>query len=829
MLDRLVGFFFGRDVFVSYSYDDSRYAEALAVALQKRKFSVFLGAWGASSDQKLSRNVIRAAELCRLLVVVATPSAVGSPFVQQEIDIVSKRRRTTVPIDVGGAIGDRRRWPGTDPVPEERGASPSDHVIARIENAAKFVRQEVRLRRLITSVAIASALLIGGSTWYTNNARREADAAAAATRREMTVGSALRLANDATLLMTTTPSRFTHAAVLAALSVKRLDDLGERSLVTDMALRTALDDLPKLRRKVALHGLGVFAVSQDGRFVVSEDDARTLNVFDLDAGTRTALRPYPNEELVVCAISRDGSIVATLSQTPANDLRVRTRTTRDGAEIHLFPEISYPHGWNSMALTPDGKHVAIVSNEGDHYDISVLTSDGTGEPRTLKCHAGVPVVSFSPSGTLLLIHGWPAMLWDWAHETFAHVSPRSERTKLIVDPADERVVATASHRLAIWNWREWRPHGKPRWQTDEQLDENAETPQVAFSADGSGIAWISWSRPRFLIWSGNVGDDRSNYPTQALDASGDSERREATSIGASTKQSSDFAVGYGDGVVLFRNRQPVARLPVRADVLVFGDDGSLTSADAYDFACRWSEGTRGRTRSPRQRFQGLVAVSPSGSVKATYRYLGTEISVNAPDRNVTLSEPGKVMSVAFVDDRTLVASTAEKKLHVWTWRQSSKSSIDAGTYIGKLAFDPHHRLLLAATAGEAQLWRIDPPAGKQRGIPGTARSVAFSHSGEFAITTDGRIAHVWSHWYDAPVEVARLSVGSQNSGNAIAASFSNDDRFILIEGGDAIERVPWPGDDLLAEACPLIDPLIEQLGDRSLYAEACSKKSPAAP
>ena len=57
MLDRLACFFFGRGVFVSYSYDDSRYAEALAVELQNRKFSVFLGGWGATPSESCLKTL----------------------------------------------------------------------------------------------------------------------------------------------------------------------------------------------------------------------------------------------------------------------------------------------------------------------------------------------------------------------------------------------------------------------------------------------------------------------------------------------------------------------------------------------------------------------------------------------------------------------------------------------------------------------------------------------------------------------------------------------------------------------------------------------------
>jgi len=218
MFDKLAAFLFGRDVFVSYSYDDTRYAEALAISLQQRKLSVFLGGWGASPSDELSRSVIRAAKRCRLLVVVATPSALASAAVQQEINIVSSRQRTVVPIDVNDAIGDRHRWPGTDPVAEEQGRSPSPHVIERIENATTFVRQETRLRWSIATVIVAATT----ATAWLGYAVRTARVAEQLKQREMTVAIALREANEATMLLQSQPESLVKATYLAAASVHRL-------------------------------------------------------------------------------------------------------------------------------------------------------------------------------------------------------------------------------------------------------------------------------------------------------------------------------------------------------------------------------------------------------------------------------------------------------------------------------------------------------------------------------------------------------------------------------------------------------------------------------
>src|SRR4051794_2842140 len=101
VLHHLRSFFFGRDVFISYCYKDSAYAEALAVALGKRKLSVFLGAWGASPGRELSPRVAVATRSSRLLVVIATPHSHASKPVEQEIEFFTNRQRPVVPVDVG--------------------------------------------------------------------------------------------------------------------------------------------------------------------------------------------------------------------------------------------------------------------------------------------------------------------------------------------------------------------------------------------------------------------------------------------------------------------------------------------------------------------------------------------------------------------------------------------------------------------------------------------------------------------------------------------------------------------------------------------------------
>jgi WD40 repeat protein len=814
MFDNLSGFFFGRDVFVSYSYDDSRYAEALAVALQQRKFSVFLGGWGASPGVKLSRNVVRAARLCRLLVVVATPAAVGSSAVQNEIDLFASRHRTVVPIDVGGAIGDRRRWPGTDPVREEPGVPPSPHVLERIENAATFVRQDVRLRRFIAAVAVAAMLLIGGATLFMLRARRAQDVAEGrsgaadqktieSTRalhaqqnrlkgvredldRQASVASALQLANDANLLAQREPSRLPQSAVRAVLAVRRLHERGIRALGADSAIR-ASELLPDGARKrtVRLRPY-LWTISANGRFVAIADESQSrIDVHDVEAQTTKRLAVMEDWPRL---ISNDGQTILMGSGKIWRD-----RTLADAGWWHT--------------ISDDGKSMAMIVPASDHsLAVIVRNSDGSAGERRLHCPAvrGDYMPEFSPSGRFIALNGWPAGIWEWQTDDDVHWSSFNGHGEIVFNPADEEVVALIGGQNAtidIWQWRQqWGKNIASLWSGGGVS--GGHYPRfthgsVTFTSDGKSIAYIGSNRELRLTTF------TETLPSTTRLSDGDVSGRVASMITADA--AGHLAVAFTDGTVTeFEGMRPIARMAHGEQVEGIGMlDGKVTSLS--ESAIRsWSAAPIGRVIVNRD-------------------------MPDDPYPNISPNADGFSEDAIFIDDERIATVSDEKRIRIWRLRDRKVVREIRAEGVGRLAVDPNRRYLAAALGSKAVgIWPLDGTAATPKTTLPNSNLIdfGFSHSGEFMVTVDDmHMARIWSHWDTEPVEVARLTPLMRIR----RARFSEDDRQILMEQeGHRYESVLWRDEDFLTPVCARLDRLLDS-ADRALYAEACSKKSPAAP
>jgi WD40 repeat protein len=189
----MLRFIFGDDIFISYSRrDGANYAAALANELSKlgRDFSCFLDQWGASAANELSKPVVRALRRSSVLVLVGTPGATQSKFVQQEVEDFSRQswlraHRPILPININGAL-DSVQWEkltGLHRTPETEEARaeglPSEAVIRLIANSHSYTKRNQRVRwlsigalvLLLASIA-ASALAFKQSLRAENESRR---------------------------------------------------------------------------------------------------------------------------------------------------------------------------------------------------------------------------------------------------------------------------------------------------------------------------------------------------------------------------------------------------------------------------------------------------------------------------------------------------------------------------------------------------------------------------------------------------------------------------------------------------------------------------------
>jgi hypothetical protein len=303
-------YIFGRDIFISYSRQDSREdAPNLTLMVQKRyqdqhkrKLSFYLDRWIAPPSGQLPLSLRLQLRWSSMLVVVCTERAVGSDFVKDEVARYAKLGRKVLTVDVDGAYQAVRReqpWvsvSGADPETEVasavRSGNPSDRVVDRIVKMVEFTSQDRRLRRAVWGTVAFVALSIGGAVVFSLATVRSAEAkAAAAESRE-------KLANERATSAESKAStseakaldegrkaqQATTAASVASAEATRQEGLAKESAAEAERQQQIADDLGKRNtqeqgRKLALGAQIEFRESPNAviRSVLLASEALQLN------------------------------------------------------------------------------------------------------------------------------------------------------------------------------------------------------------------------------------------------------------------------------------------------------------------------------------------------------------------------------------------------------------------------------------------------------------------------------------------------------------------------------------------------------------------------
>src|ERR1043165_3139319 len=171
-------FFYGRDVFVSYSHHDRAYAELLAGTLQPRR-RTFLDLDASRAEERSPRPVLWHARHCRVLVVVATSNAFGSREVMKELRLA----RGSVVAIVDAAMLDPGRWThpvwrrvhaATPEVEDFAKGTVDAKVVKRIGRIVGLWRWNVRVGVTATAALILVIAAGGLSIWFSREAARTA-------------------------------------------------------------------------------------------------------------------------------------------------------------------------------------------------------------------------------------------------------------------------------------------------------------------------------------------------------------------------------------------------------------------------------------------------------------------------------------------------------------------------------------------------------------------------------------------------------------------------------------------------------------------------------
>lgn len=179
---------FGFDFFISYAWSDGRlYAEALERILTARPlgYRCFLDKKEMGGGEAWRTSVRRALKRSSVAVLVATPAAIDSQNVFEEIKTFSSRQSPIVPINFMSALDqlsadhrlfryleERIRIDEQD-VDSLRSGTPSSRVIEFLSSSFGFV-QIARIRTLVLSTISVLLIALSGSLGWYFLAEREA-------------------------------------------------------------------------------------------------------------------------------------------------------------------------------------------------------------------------------------------------------------------------------------------------------------------------------------------------------------------------------------------------------------------------------------------------------------------------------------------------------------------------------------------------------------------------------------------------------------------------------------------------------------------------------
>lgn len=165
---RLHRFFFGDDIFISYSRSDAgKYSTALAAQLSDAGYLCFLDQLGTDAHRNMPESLRDKIRKSSALVLIGTTGAAGSRYVREEVAIFKESRRPIFPIDVDNALLDED-WPelaGLACIPETgrrvTSGEPDPTTLMMLRNASRYRRrnQWLRLSLLAGFAAITLTVL----------------------------------------------------------------------------------------------------------------------------------------------------------------------------------------------------------------------------------------------------------------------------------------------------------------------------------------------------------------------------------------------------------------------------------------------------------------------------------------------------------------------------------------------------------------------------------------------------------------------------------------------------------------------------------------------
>lgn len=467
--------------FISYSHAvDGRLAPGLQSGLQQfakrwsqiRALRVFRDQTSLSADPALWPSIERALRASEFFILLASPTAAASPWVNREVSwwLTERSHATLLVVLTAGEIGwdsaqgrldpDRTTaLPPTlrDAIRQEpryvdlRWAAGEDdlsmrnprfregvadlaatlHGRPKDELFGEDVRQHRRTTRLARAAVTVIALLAVGATV----------AAVVAVTEQRRATTQARVATSRQLAVTASTSVDTEfdLALLLAVQALRIEDIP----VARASLFSALERNPQHVRFLRASRASVAAVeiSADGDVVVAGDVGGTVAVWSVPEGAPLRRLQVPGSAAVEdVAVSASGMQVAAGSGD--GDVMIWDLATGEGRRVY-----HHAAAVSAVAFSPDGDWVA----SGDRQGTAVVTEVATGAVVVRVRHhsgfdPGVDRLSFSPDGGQLSVGSDGAVtLWEVGdgQELFSGGAGLGAHTTFAVFSDDLRLQAEA--------------------------------------------------------------------------------------------------------------------------------------------------------------------------------------------------------------------------------------------------------------------------------------------------------------------------------------------------------------------------------------------------
>lgn len=703
-------FFFGSDVFLSYSRADALdYAGELGSQLTDRKVTCYLDQWESIPGRELPLSLRLQLARSSILVLVGSPRATASEAVEMEVAAFKRMGRPIVGVNVAGAL-EGAHWyehiAGAPLVPENGealvAAAPSPSVVGRVVTVLGYRTRSRRLRTAFWATALTVAALVivgGGALWWLQGraaaaldeagiARAEEKRASAAAERERKVAVSRRLAAQAAAVDERAPDL---ALLLGMAALNASETYEARSF-----LLNAVTHHPRLTGVLSIDAIdvGAMAVDPAGRVLAAA------------AGRRLALVDLQSHRALRCPL-RIPNFHSALGDGP-------------------FPEYLL-----RLTFSPDGNRILGVGGF-QSYIWDVATGAGVAIPGR--------VPAFTSPGEVLKLGGdeWdpdprsapPVSIWDVAHpESPRHVRDldvEAEVTDAVVSPSGALAAFAAEAAVVLWDLSANQRLGSPMLTGATMVGGMAFSPDGSLlaAADSSGTVQI-WDTATRRVWAGPLQRHGGNAPGQAVAFSRDGET---------------LAVGSTDGwISLFARRErfedsghyelrlagpqfdaswKYAERSTQGAV-AFGarNDEVVSAANGVAFWQFAETNVLGRA-FPHEGSTLVTAFSPTGETFATPS--GGDIRLrdasSGADRAAPLPEPneaGNVVGLTFSrDGESLIASYRNDRLGVWNLKTRTRLlvAMPSGFHLDEFAVSPHGKRAFAAdNEGSGLIWDVSEP------------------------------------------------------------------------------------------------------------------------